>query len=217
MKRKILIAWFFLLCSGLLSAFAAPPPGAPTVNDEEAWKNLLPTHVNKIKGGKIIVRPSPPQDGVRTYGVVAGFIVDVNIDEAYKILRETDKQSEYTKILEESKNVEITDAYEITEFKVKFLGKLWTYRSRREWDDKKYRIWWTLDKNFDNDFSRFDGYYYCYYMDDTHTLLRYRGDLVFKEFVPLSLQQIVIRQDMPRGLEDVRKRINSHGTYRVGR
>ena len=184
MKKRLVITCLIVLFIGIISAL-----GAQTTNDPEAWEHLLPYDIERVKSGEIIVRPSPPIFGVKSYGVIAAFIVDVNIDEAYRILREAEKQVEFTKVLMESNLIERTDTYDIVEFKLKFLGRIWVYRTRHEWNDSKYHTWWTLDTTFDNDFAQFDGSYGCFSVDENHTLVRYSADLNFKEYFPKTIQQ----------------------------
>jgi hypothetical protein len=85
---------------------------------------------------------------------------------------------------------------------------------RHQWDDKKFRTWWALDPTYKNDLKHLEGYWHLYYMDDTHTFARYGTKLVVKDFIPKTVQEALTRRDLPASLESVRKRVNSHGTYK---
>ncbi len=217
MKKKLCLAIMLVLYAGLLSAPAQPPPNAPTVEDPLAWVPLFPKDIARVKSGKIIARNAPKKKGQKSTRVLSAFIVDTGMEEAYRILRETEKQIEYTKVVQEIEILERTDSYEVVRLKVKFLKGSLTYYNRREWDDEKFRIWWELDPSYKSDFVRLNGYYQLYYINDDHTLVRYASEVILRRIVPLSVQQAIIRYDLPNGLEDVRKRINSHGTYIVER
>lgn len=201
----------------VVSVLAAPPTGAPTVNDEEAWVPFFPKEVRQLKDGKIVVRRTTQsgKNNSTTNIIVAAFIADVHIDEAYGILRDADKQHEYTKMLLESKVVSRNDEYEVVYSKMKFMIWNFEHQTLRRHDDSKYRIWWSLNPDFDNSFARFNGYYQFYYVDDDHTLVKYGVDMIVTVFIPAGVQQSIIRNDLPRGLDDIRKRLNSHGQYKV--
>lgn len=217
MMKKYTTSLVLAFALFIVPVFAAPPTGAPTVNDEEAWVPFFPKEVRQLKDGKIAVRRTtqPGENNSTTNIIVAAFIADVHIDEAYRILKEADKQHEYTKMLLESKIVFQNDEYMVVYSKIKFMIWNFEHQTVRRHDDSKYRIWWSLDPDFDNSFARFNGYYQLYYMDDDHTLVKYGVDMIITVFIPAGVQQSIIRNDLPRGLDNIRKRINSHGQYRV--
>ena len=198
------------------TVLAAPPPGAPTVNDPEAWVGLDAQAIERVKKGEIVVLgDGGSTEGAGTQAMIkAAFIVDVNIAEAYRILRETEKQYEYTAGSDKNVLITRTETYDIVEFVTKYLTVELHYRVKHQWDNKKFKMWWALDPTFKNDFKKLEGSYNLFYLDDNHTLIRYGTILVVSEFAPKAIQTVLVKRDLPNGLEDVRKRINSHGTYK---
>ena len=198
-----------------LPAISAPPPGAPTVNDKEAWDGLTPAAVEKIKKGEIVIASAQTTTGGGGEAMIqAAMIFDVNIAEAFRIIKETDKQCEFLNNCDEAILIERTDTHDIIEFRVKILAWELKYRVKHRWDNKKFRMWWTLDPSFNNDLKHLEGFWQLFYIDDTHTLGRYGTKLIVKEFIPKSVQEALTKRDLPTVLEQFRKRVNSHGKFK---
>ena len=195
----------------VISAIAAPPPGAPTIKDPEATQGLTPEAVERAKRGEIVIVKA---EGGGQALIQVAMLFDVPIQEAYRILRQTDKQCEYLESCDENILIERTADHDVVEFHVKILAWTLKYWVRHQWDDKKYRTWWSLDPKFKSDLKHLEGYWRLYYVDDNHTFARYGTRLIFKDFIPKSIQDSLTRRDLPKSLEAVRKRINSHGTYK---
>lgn len=194
---------------------AAPPPGAPTANDPKAWEELTPAAIERVKKGEIVIADTRTDvEGGGQALIKVAMIFDVNIKEAYRIIRETDKQCEYIESCDENILIERTATYDIVEFHVKILSWQLKYRVKHQWNDAKFTTWWALDPTFKNDLKHLEGYWKLYYLDDNHTLARYGTKLIVKEFIPKAVQEALTRRDLPKTLEAVRKRVNTHGAYK---
>ena len=194
---------------------AAPPPGGPTVNDPEAWEGLTAAAIERVKNGEIVIADAQSRAGEGSQTLIrAAMVVKVPIQEAYRILRQTEKQYEYVASSDYNKLIERTKDYDIVEFTSKYVTFEFKYRVKHQWNDQKFQMWWSLDPTFKNDIKVVEGYWHLFYIDDNRTLVRYGTRLVAKEYVPSAITMTVTRRDLPNGMEDVRKRIESHGTYK---
>jgi len=194
---------------------AAPPASAPTIKDAEATEGLTDDAVERAKKGEIVIANTQARsEGTASAMIQAAMLFDVPIHEAYRIVRETDKQCEYLESCDKNILIERTSSYDIVEFHVKILAWEIKYRVKHHWDDKKFRTWWALDPSYKNDLKHLEGYWRLYYVDDNHTFGRYGTKLVVKDFIPKTVQEALTRRDLPSSLEAVRKRINSHGAYK---
>jgi len=205
------------ICLIMLSALvnAAAPTGAPTVNDSEAWEGLTPAAIERVKKGEIVIADAQSNAGEGSQTLIrAAMIVKVPIQEAYRIIRQTEKQYEYVASSDENRLIERTKTYDIVEFTSRYAKFEFKYRVKHQWNEQKFQMWWSLDPTFKNDVKVVEGYWHLFYIDDNTTLIRYGTRLVAKEFIPSALSMAVTRHDLPNGMEDVRKRIESHGTYK---
>ena len=174
---------------GLPSAMGGPPPGAPTSADPEAWEGLTHQAKERIKNGEIIIANQRAQ--IKEGGqmlIQAAVIFNVGIDDAFKIVKQTEKQCEFMTSCHKSTLVERTGGEDRVDFEVKLLMWSIKYRVRHHWDDKRYYIWWSLDPEYDNDIVHLEGFWKLYYMDDSHTLARFGTKLIIKQFIPRSVQ-----------------------------
>ena len=198
-----------------LAVNAAPPPGAPTVNDPEAWEGLTPAAIERVKKGEIVIADAMSNAGEGSQTLIrAAMIVKAPIVEAYRIIRQTEKQYEYVASSDENRLIERTKDYDIVEFISRYATFEFKYRVKHQWNEQKFQMWWALDPTFKNDIAVVEGYWHLFYIDDNNTLVRYGTRLVAKQFVPTALSMAVTRRDLPNGMGDVRKRIESHGSYK---
>lgn len=216
MKKRIILGLVAMLGSiAATVVLAAPPPGALTVSHPDAWKGLTPDAIERVKKGEIVIANQTAQTQAGGQALIqVAMIFDVPIQEAFRILKEFDKQCDYMDSCDIDTSVEKTDTYEIVEFTVKVIAFNIKYRVKHVWNDKTYRIDLNLDPTFKNDLKHFEGFWQLYYIDDNHTLARYGTKLVVKDFVPQSVQETLTKRDLPTTLDAVKKRVNSHGTYK---
>lgn len=194
--------------------FAAAPAGAPTMKDPDATVGFQPASVERALKGEIVVATQNQGEGAGQTLIQAIMVFDVPIGETLRLLKQTEKQSEYLNACDKSILIERVGDHDLVEFHTKVLAWDLKYRVRHRPDDKKYSMSWSLDPNFKNDLKQLDGFWRFYYRDDNHTFVRFGTKLVVRDFIPKSIQDALTRRDLPNSLEMTRKWVNSHGTYK---
>lgn len=207
-------AFRLAIITAVLAVSAGTAASKPTVKDKDAWKDLTPDAVERVKNGEIVIVTvqSELEEGGKAL-IKTAMIVDQGIDETYKMLRKPERQCEYL-ACQMAILIERNDQRDIVEFWVKVFGWILKFRTLYSWDETNYKINWTLDKNFDNSLVQQDGYWQLYSIDDNHTLIRYGSVVVLRKFIPMAIQEILVRRDLPKTMDATRKWLNSDGTYR---
>jgi hypothetical protein len=102
----------------------------------------------------------------------------------------------------------------LDEHHMKILFARVDYRLRHHFDWEGGRSWWELDPSFANDLSEVEGFWELHELDAARTLARFGSRVVVGPALPLWLQEVATRKNLPATLERARRWVDSNGTYR---
>jgi hypothetical protein len=192
---------------------AGPPAGAPTDKDPEAYKGLSKEQIDRVRNGEILILDKPEKVEGRQM-INAAFVFNQDLDTTWNLLTTRSRQEEYLPRLDRSLPVGKTDKGDIIEIHVKILTMDIIYRTVGTADKAKYQSSWKLDPTFKNDMKEVSGFFHFYWIDDKHTLARYGTWVETGIGIPSSVQEYLIKRDLPESLAAQKKWVDSNGTYR---
>ncbi len=181
----------------------------------KALEGLSVTDIASLEAGKIVVLKQDSGEGKNKKSLImASLLFDQPINKVWDMLKQTDRQKEYLPHLREAKIIQGDNNGNITEFMLKIMFFNIRYRVDHKFNNAAYRLSWHLDPNYKNDLKELYGYYHLYKVDDTHTLARYGSKVDIGLLVPGFIEDALTRKDLPTALGNVKKWVDSGGTFR---
>lgn len=212
---KAVIFFCVVFISGASLVLAAPPPGAPTDKDPEAYKGLSAQEIERVKKGEIVIMKDLGFGEDTSKGLIqAALILKAPIDKIFALQAQDWRQTEYVPYLDEMFVVQKFPDGNLDEEHIKILFVNINIRVRWYHHPEKYSFNWNLDPKFKNDLKRLDGFWKFYYIDDNHTLARYGTVTEFGFGIPKWAQDFLTRRDLPEALNNNKLWFESNGTYR---
>ena len=194
---------------------AAPPPGAPTDQDPNAYQGLAAADRERLRKGEIVVIKDFSREESTSKGMVyAAIIFNKPISEVWGLMTHGWRQEEYLPNLDRTILVKKLPDGDIIENRVKILFLNLNFWVRGYHDPDRYYVRWTLADGYQNDLKTLEGFWQYYYVDDTHTLARYGTHTETGFGVPAKVQEYLARRDVPESLGRVKKWVESNGTWR---
>ena len=135
-------------------------------------------------------------------------------DEVMELLTSTTRQKEYRPELSRVEVIDTSDHANVAEYKLRFMLTSLSYRVREAWDPASGRVWWTLDPTFHNGLEVLDGLWELRALDDRRTLGRFSTRIDLGPELPDFLQDFATRKKLPESMEQVRRWVDSGGTWR---
>ena len=181
---------------------------------EEARKDISPEEWERMERGEVIIFKETERFEGKVF-VRAALILEQKVEEVYRLLCQTERQEEYLPHLDESILIERTGNRDRVEFGLDFGFIDIRYRVRHCYHDPgEFRTSWRLDPDFDNDLKDMEGYWNFYRLGDRRTLARYLTRVRIGKLVPKLIEEILTRRDMPRSLGQLKRWVESGGTWR---
>ena len=217
MKKIHYLLLITMLFAGLASSpvTAAPPKGAPTDKDPEAYKGLTPKDIETIHKGEVaIIKDIGHEESTSKGFIKAAVIINQPLQKVYDLTAQDWRQDEYVPYLLKMTLIEKYADGNLDEELIKILFVTLHIRVRWYHHPQSYSFNWELDPKFKNDLRRLEGTWNFYYIDDTHTLGRYSTVSETGFGIPQSIQDYLTRKDLPEALNQVKLWLDSGSTYR---
>lgn len=180
-----------------------------------ALAGLSVTDIANLEAGRIVVLKQDSGQGKDKKSLIkASILFDQPIDKVWELLKHTERQKEYLPHLREATIVSGNNDGNITEFMLRIAFFNVRYRVDHTFQNKTYQLTWHLDPNYKNDLKELYGYYHLYKVDDTHTLARYGSRVDVGILIPSFIEDYLTRKDLPTALGNVKKWVDSDGTFR---
>ena len=213
-KQVVVVSLLIFIFKATL-ALAAPPPGAPTDKDPEAYKGLSAQEIERMKKGEIVIIKNIGFEESTSKGMIqAALILKAPIDKIFALQAQDWRQPEYVPYLNEMFVVQKFPDGNLDEEHIKILIVNINIRVRWYHHPENFSFNWNLDPSFKNDLKRLDGFWKFYYIDDNHTLARY-GTITDTGFgIPTWVQDFLTRRDLPEALNNNKLWYESNGSYR---
>jgi hypothetical protein len=149
--------------------------------------------------------------------VVAYVVFERPVGDVVRLLRQAARQTEYRPELAQVETIETFENGRVDEQRMRIMFTNLVYRLRyRDLADTKGRLEWTLDPEFDNDMSTFEGFweFHPFERNPDRTLARFGSKVDVGPTVPQFIQKTMSRKTVLRYLENARLWIDSDGTWR---
>jgi hypothetical protein len=134
--------------------------------------------------------------------------------EVLRMLAATPRQMEYRPELKRLEVIEANEAGDLAEYHVRFLLTTLSYRARHGWNLDQGRVWWVLDPEYPNDLAVLEGLWELAPIDAGRTLGRFTTRIDLGPALPAFLQDFATREKLPDSMEQVRRWVDSGGTWR---
>jgi len=181
---------------------ALPPPSAPLLAELERHRVLLAEDATDATNGD------------RAGSAQAFVLFERPRGEVLRLLAATPRQREYRPELSRLEVIEAHETGDLAEYRVRFLLTTLSYRARHGWDLKHGRVWWVLDPEYPNDLAVLEGLWELAPIDTGRTLGRFTTRIDLGPALPAFLQEFATREKLPDSMEQVRRWVDSGGTWR---
>lgn len=197
---------------GLVAAGALLLGTAPSA--ELVLEGQAPAVVQDLKRNHVAVLADGGGPGSESL-VVALVLFDQPRARVTGLLREAERQTEYRPELVAVRTVTARDGQRVDEQRIRILFHELVYRVRYR-EDSSGRLSWDLDQGFENDLARMRGFweFYEFEADPGRTLGRFGSDVDVGRAVPRFVQKGLGRKTVFRYVENLRRWIDSDGTWR---
>ena len=183
----------------------------------EEWKKLSPREKKELESGKVIyksVKYTAPEGKIKGYGESIA-IINAPIEKCWEIFTKFDQQQEYFPRKTASIILKQKPGFALVLKRFKFFGFTVEYAIKYQIDPQNYRIDFELDPSQPHDIKDTAGFFLFEKLSGQKTLFIYgvtRLDTGIK--VPSFIQKYLQKKDLPEVADNVRKRIESGGTWR---
>jgi hypothetical protein len=203
MSRIKLHSMLALLACLLISAAPAPPP--------EALTGLTAAEREKLLAGEIVM----PAGGGAVENdkgklIRAALVFDQPIEKAWAILSHPENEDLYLDECSRADLIERKGNRDLVEFEVSVTLFTIVYRIVHHYQPEKFKFYWNLDPEFDNDLNYVYGEWQLYRFGN-RTIARYATRVDVSSVIPDFIQAKLAGKDIPISLAAVRSWINSGG------
>lgn len=195
-----------------LAAGLGPPAAANTAETTSAA--ILGSHAPEVRSefqeeGLVMLKELSPEGHIR-----ALVRFERPRQRVIRLLSQTGRHHEFRPELYsvETHSYDASGALDTHRMKIMFMRI--DYRLRHAFDFEAYRISWALDPEFENGLEDVDGYWELFEIDEGTTLGRFGTRVSVGPGLPGWLQDAVTRKNVPEAMDNVKRWIDTDGTYR---
>ncbi len=204
----IAVPRFLLLIVIVISFFPALLCG-----DSEELEGLSDKDIDKMEQGEVVISVEPEEDDPGRV-IHAAFLIKQPVDKSWELIRQPERQEEFTARLKECTLVDEGPDSKVVRFLLKVLFLKVRYQINHIFDDEIYRADISLDPDYDNDLTVFDGTWRLYPVEEGITLARYSVTIRLSPLIPSFIQRFLARQSIPAAMEAWKRWIDSDGAWR---
>lgn len=187
------------------TALRAPAPAGPYL------RAISPDLRQRLERERFVMLPSD----AATPGLVQGLVVfSQPYALVWRLLAQTERQREYRKELTELTNVERFANGVVDRHRISVLFVRLTYHLRYELDPSTWHIEWSLAPNYENGMQYISGAWDLFDLGGDRTLGRLGSTVRVGSALPRSFQDAVTRKNLPETLDNIRRWVDSGGTWR---
>ena len=187
------------------AALLAPPPAEPYL------RAISPDLLPRLERERFLMLPSD----ATAPGLAQGLVVfSQPYALVWRLLAQTERQREYRKELTELTNVERFANGVVDRHRISVLFVHLSYHLRYELDPSAWHIEWSLAPNYENDIQQISGAWDLFDLGGDRTLGRLGSAVRVGTALPRSMQDAITRNKVPETLDNVRRWVDSGGTWR---
>jgi hypothetical protein len=204
-----------LLCA-LALAGAIHAQHAPAALRPSALSPVSAALLAQLESQRVLLAEdaAAASNGERACSAQAFVLFERPRGEVLRMLAATPRQMEYRPELARLEVIEANEAGDLAEYRVRFMLTTLSYRARHGWNLEQGRVWWRLDPEYPNDLAVLDGLWEVAPIDARRTLGRFTTRIDLGPALPAFLQDFATREKLPDSMEQVRRWVDSGGTWR---
>jgi ribosome-associated toxin RatA of RatAB toxin-antitoxin module len=207
--KKILFAILSLTLFTVAATFAAPRDfGA------EGTNGLTEDQKKKLATGEIVFTKSISGDETKSALIQAALVFNQSPEKVWALLSRTEDQAKYLNEVEELQVIKKSATEDCIEFTLDVAFIELVYRVIHKFDRANLYFHWALDPTFDNSLNQLNGFWRFFPYGEGKTLARYGSNLSVSAVVPSFVENYMTRTNLPKALADVKKYVDSGGTWR---
>lgn len=196
-----------------LAAPAQPPPSNPPATGEEIVASLAPELAERLQQEKVVMLQEFDEE--QAYGgmIHALVLFERPRNEVIRLLIQSPRQKEFRPELREARLVQEFEGGQVVHYEIRMMLMTVEYRSRHTWNFETGEVWWSLDPDYDNDLAALEGHWEVFSLGPERSVARF-GTRIDVGALPGFLQDYASRRKLPEAMHNVRKWIDSGGTFR---
>jgi len=181
------------------------------------WDKLTEKEKNKLLQGEVIyqsVKSTDAEDRLSGYGQSLA-VVNAPIEKCWEIFTQYEQQQEYFPRKTLSRVIDQKPGLVLVQKEFKFYWAKIKYVNQYKIDPKNFRIDFQIDQTYPHDLKDSAGFFLFEKISPDTTLFIYavtKLDTGIK--TPQFIQNYIQKRDLPAVAENVRKRIESNGTWK---
>ena len=182
-----------------------------------SWDKLSQEDRNRLLKGEVIyqsVKTTDAEGKISGYGQSLA-LIKAPIEKCWEIFTQFNKQAEYFPRKTVSQVLDSKPGFALVQKEFKFYGVKIRYVNRYMIDAKNYRIDFSMDQSRPHDLKDTAGFFSFEKVGPDRTLFTYgvtRTDTGFA--MPGFVQEYIAKKDLPAVAGNIRKRIESGGTWK---
>ena len=181
--------------------------------DSDLFDGFSDKEIEKLENGELLVVIEPEDDNPgRVFRAV--FLIEKPIDTCWELLNQPERQDEFTTRLEECELVGEGQDTKVVRFLLKVLFMKVRYQIEHIFDDEIYQVDFSLDPEYENDLTIFDGTWRLYPVEEGGTFARYHSRVQLASWIPTLVQRFLTRLSIPAALEAWKTWLDSDGRWR---
>ncbi len=208
MKKTLIIIPFIFLCMTMLSAL--PDFG------NDGLSGLSEAQKKDLDAGKIVFATIGSISQSESELIYAAIIFNKPIEEVWRLISKTEDQILYLRSIDDLKIIRKGGTSDNIQFTVSAGPFSKTYRVIHRFSPEKMGFEWNLDPTFNNDLQKLRGFWRFYRFGNGRTLARY-GSNVSLRGVPTWVESLFKKRGITDALNQVKKYVDSGGTWRCSR
>jgi hypothetical protein len=197
-----------------LLAWGASAQTPPAGHAPEIPEALGPELLAQLEREKVVMLQEFAEQKVYGGPIHALVLFERPRNEVIRLLIQSPRQVEFRPELRRAELIEESDSAHVVEYEMRMMLTRIRYRARHGWDFGSGRVWWSLDPTFDNDLAILEGHWEVRAMQSGRALARFGTKIDVGPALPAFLQDYAARKQLPKAMHNVRRWIDSGGTYR---
>lgn len=208
MKKIAIINLIIFLCVPVL--IALPEFGAGGLS------GLTAEQKKQLEEGKIVFATVGSVAKSESELIYAAIVFNQPLEETWQLISRTEDQIKYLSNIDDLKIIRKGGSSDNIQFTVSAGPFSKTYRVIHRFSPEKKGFEWGLDPSFDNDLQKLTGFWRFYSFGERKTLARYGSNVAIRG-VPTWVESLFKKKGIAQALEQVKKYVDSGGTWRCTR
>ena len=200
-----------LFAQAALAPFAAP---ADPLVAEDLLAALPSELIERLHQERVVMLQEFGEEEAHGGRIHALVLFERPRNQVIRHLIQSSRQIEFRPELRRAELVEEFDGGHRVDFEIRMMLMRIRYRALHGWDFERGLVWWALDPDHDNDIAVLEGRWEVFVLDAKRAIARFGTKIDVGPALPAFLQDFATRKQLPKAMHNVRRWVDSGGTYR---